>query len=226
MTTRILAAAAAAVVLPAALASPAAAQSVSTAPCVLGNVPGERTVPVQGTGFTPNGLVRLAYTHPTFSSPRIATSVQADAAGNIPLTAITPPPFASFRTREQRFGLVAQDQTNEAIITGTEFRQVRFGVTVFPSRARPTSRVKFTARGFEVGKNIYAHFRFAGKTRRTVRIGKATSPCGTKSRRMSLIPTRVRFGTWQLIVDQRPRYSRNTRPQFRSSIFVSRTFRR
>lgn len=229
MTIRTLAVAAA-VLAPTALAAPATAQTtVATAPCVLGPFNGERTVPIAASGFTPNGFVRIFYTHPTYSEPRFGSSVQADAAGNVtltPPTQIFPPPFSSFRTREQSFGLVAVDQANQALTASTTFRQVRFGVTVFPSRARPNGRVRFTARGFVPGLPVYAHFRFGDRTRRTVRISDAAAPCGIATRRMRLIPTRVRFGTWQLVVDQSPRYSRETRPQHRSSIFVARTFRR
>ena len=69
-------------------------------------------------------------------------------------------------------------------------------------------------RGFPVGKQTYLHFRFRGLTRRTVRIGRAASPCGTASRRMALLPVKpLHAGIWAIYADQSATFSRATRPQ-------------
>jgi hypothetical protein len=201
-------------------AGPAAAGTVMTLPCnVSAGV--ERTVPIRGAGFTPGQLVRLSYTSPRLSAPSFATAVQADAAGNFVTTAF-PAPFVSTRKTEQVFGLVAEDPVDPARNATTTFRQVRFGVSVVPSRTRPNRKVRYTARGFPVGRDVYIHYRFRGRTRRTVKLGTATSPCGKRSRRMRLLPTRRRFGTWQVYIDQRPTYSRRTTPQASGEIFIRR----
>ncbi len=220
---RVLTVAPATALAAALLAAPAPAATVTTLPCNV-DVGVQRSVPIRGAGFTPGGTVRLSYVHPALTAPNFATSAPVDGAGNFGVTAF-PAPFNSFRTREQSFGLTAEDP-NPALNTGTTFRQVRYGVSVFPSSGRPSRRVRYTARGFAPGRNVYAHFRFAGRTRRNVKIGNPVAPCGKKSRRMRLIPARSRVGTWTVYFDQRRSFSRSTRPQFRSSITVRRTFSR
>lgn len=217
---RLLALTTAPVVLAVGVAAPAPAATITVPGGCAVDAGVQRTVPIVGTGYTPGRLVRLTYTHPTFGA-RLATSVVADPAGNFQLASF-PAPFNSFRTREQTFGLAAQDTTNPAIVAGTTFRQVRFGASFFPNRGRPSRRVRYTVRGFQPGRNVYAHFRFGGKTRRNVKIGNPIAPCGKKSRRMRLIPARSRPGSWQVYFDQRPRFSRSTRPQVRTTIFVTR----
>ncbi len=206
-----------------ALPGTSSAAEVVTLPCAV-DVGAQRTVLIRGAGFTPGSNVALSYTSPSFGgTPRSATTVQADPAGGFTTTAF-PAPFSSFRTREQTFGLVGTDTANPLLTAATMFEQVRFGVTVSPSRSRPNRIVRYTARGFLPGRNVYAHYRFRGQTRANVRLGQAAAPCGKVSRRMRLLPARSRFGTWQVYVDQRRTYSRSTRPQVRASIFVSRTF--
>jgi hypothetical protein len=201
-------------------AGPAAAGTVTTLPCnVSAGV--ERTVPIRGAGFTPGQFVRLSYTSPRLSAPSFATAAQADASGTF-VAAAFPAPFASFRTTEQAFGLIAEDPADPALNAATAFRQVRFGVTVFPRRARPDRTVRYTVRGFPAGHDVYVHYRFKGTTRRTVKVGRAAPPCGKRSRRMRLLPTKRRFGTWQVYVDQRPTYSPDTKPQSSGTIFISR----
>ena len=221
--TRLIIPPAALALLLAAFAGTSPAAQVVTLPCAV-DVGAQRTVLIRGAGFTPGSFIALSYTSPSFGgTPRSATSVQADPAGGF-TTAAFPAPFSSIRTREQTFGLVATDPLNPALTAATTFQQVRFGVTVFPSRSRPGRIVRYTARGFLPGRNVYAHYRFAGRTRANVRLGRATAPCGKVTRRMRLLPARSRFGTWQVYVDQRRTFSRSTRPQVRASIFVSRTF--
>ena len=209
--------------LVAACAAPAGAATVVTPPCAV-DVGAYRTVFIRGAGFTPGGSVQLSYTSPAFARPQFAASTQADGAGNFLVSAF-PAPFKSFRTQEQDFGLFAEDRSNPSLNALTRFRQVRYGVTVSPRRARPSRRVRYTVRGFVPGRNVYMHFRFAGKTRRTVKLGRPAAPCGKKSRRMRLLPTRVRYGTWTVYVDQRRRFSRGAPLQVRIRISVFRTFR-
>lgn len=207
-----------------AFAGPSPAAQVVTLPCAVDvGTPAQRTVLIRGAGFTPGSVIGLSYTSPSFGgTPRSAGSAQADPAGGF-TTAAFPAPFSG-RNREQVFGLMATDPANPTLTAATTFRQVRFGVTVFPSRGRPGRIVRYTARGFLPGRNVYAHYRFAGRTRANVRLGRATAPCGKVTRRMRLIPARSRFGTWLVYVDQRRTFSRVTRPQVRASISVSRTF--
>jgi hypothetical protein len=203
-------------------AVPAGAATITVPPCVA-DVGVVRTLPVTGTGFTPGQSVRLNYLHPLFGS-RVAGGVLADAAGNFTYAAF-PAPFANFSTQEQSFGLQAIDGANPALTATANFRQVRFGATVFPNRGRASTKVRYTVRGFLPGRNVYAHFRFAGKTRRNLKIGNPAAPCGIVARRSRLIPARARAGVWNVYFDQRKTYRKSTRPQVRASIFVTRRLR-
>ncbi|MEA2129754.1 MAG: hypothetical protein QOJ85_2645 [Solirubrobacteraceae bacterium] len=215
---------AAAVGLLGAAAAPAAAATIQTLPCnVDTRVVGAKTVPLIGSGFTPNGLVTIQTASAVAPTPTFLTSAQADAAGNIKTTA-SPPLFNKFDTQEQAFGLAATDQTNPAIVATTQFQQVRLGYVTNPSTGRPTRRATHIVRGFPVGQPVWLHYRFGGKTRRSVSLGTAQAPCGKAQRRMALLPTRSRRGKWTVYVDQVRRYSPATKPQLKYTFVISRRF--
>ncbi len=206
-------------------ATAGAAQIATTIPCIANlGIAGAMTLPFVGNGFTPNAFVTLRAASPASPTPQTLASVRADPAGNV-AGRVAPPFFASSTTFEQSFNLIATDTANPANVAATTFRQVRFGFSAKPSSGRPSRRVRYTARGFLPGRAVYAHFRFRGKTRRNVRLGVATSPCGIVSRRMRLLPTRPRFGTWTVYMDQRRTYSRRTVLQARGTLFIRRIFR-
>jgi hypothetical protein len=187
-------------------------------------VVGAKTVPLVGTGFTPGGLVTIQTTSAVAPTPTFLTSAEADAAGNFATTA-SPPLFSKFDTQEQSFNLLATDQTNPAIVAAAQFQQVRLGYVTNPSNGRPTRRATHTVRGFPIGKPVWLHFRYGGKTRRNVSLGAAQAPCGKAERRMDLLPTRSRRGKWSVYVDQVRRFSAATKPQLKYSFIISRTFR-
>ena len=112
---------------------------------------------------------------------------------------------------------------NPANVATTQFRQVRFGFDARPSTGRPTRKVTYTARGYLPGKPVFAHFRFKGITRRDVLLGTADAPCGIVSRRMRLLPTKTRFGTWTVYMDQERRFSKRTLLQAKGSLSIART---
>jgi hypothetical protein len=207
------------------LAGQAGAATISTTiPCVANlGFSGAQTLPLAGSGFTPNGSVTIRSTSPSDPAVRELTVVRADAAGNVATTRVDPPKLHSLTTVQQSFSLVATDNTNPAIRAATTFRQVRFGFDANPSTGRPTRRVRYTARGFLPGKPVYAHFRFGGITRRDVRLGVASSPCGTVVRRMRLLPTKTRFGTWTIYMDQVATYSKKTVLQAKGTLAIQRT---
>jgi len=133
---------------------------------------------------------------------------------------VEPPALRSQRTMQQTFALVALETTNPVNTATSTFRQVRFGFDVVPASGRPDRPVRYTARGFVPGRAVYAHFRHGGVTRRSVRLGVARSPCGIVSRRMALLPTKSRFGTWLVYMDQSRRFSRRTLLQARGSLVI------
>jgi hypothetical protein len=224
---RVLAAAcAAAIAATAGLAAQASAATIATTiPCVANlGFGGALTLPLAGSGFTPNGSITLRTATKSDPTPRDLTTVRADGAGNLPSpTRVDPPLLRSATTFKQAFTLFAIDAVNPANVATTAFTQVRFGFDAKPSTGRPSRRVTYTARGFLPGRPVYAHFRFRGVTRRNLRVGVPAAPCGIISKRMRLLPTKTRFGTWTVYMDQVPRYSKNTVLQAKGTLFIRRT---
>jgi hypothetical protein len=203
-----------------------AAPSIATKIACVANlgIGGALTVPVVGSGFSPNGDVRLSASTASDPTPTSLASVRADANGNIS-SRVDPPAFRSDSTMEQSFNLVAAEVSNPANTATSTFREVRFGFDTSPSTGRPTRPVTYTARGFLPGKAVYAHFRFRDKTRRDVKVGVASSPCGIVSKKMRLLPAKTRFGRWSIYMDQAPTYSKSTPLQARGSLVIQRTLR-
>ena len=81
-----------------------------------------------------------------------------------------------------------------------------------PARAATSDRVRFRGAGFLKDAPVYAHYVFAGKSRRTVRIGRPRGDCGTFSVRRKQFPFRKnpRVGVWTIWFDQEARYSPKT----------------
>ena len=207
--------------------SPAHAAAVQTLPCVNyiqdSSAPSGvmATMPVLATGFTPGRPVTL-FTSGAGAGPLTVIAGQADPNGTLRGLA-TPPALASPQTNLESFVLTGADPTNPSLAAPPfPFSVVRFGLTRTPAPRRPSQRVKFTARGFEPGKRVYAHFRFKGRTRRTVSLGVAQGACGITSRRMKALPTRLRYGTWRVYVDQEKEFSRETRPQWIDPFEITR----
>ncbi|HEV2058422.1 MAG TPA: hypothetical protein VGR11_03630 [Solirubrobacteraceae bacterium] len=208
-------------------ATPAqAAPTIKTMPCVP-YVEGESIrIPIFADGFTPGSLVRV-YTNTGTTPPLLLMSAPADARGGFGTEAAPPLPWPLDRN-VQTFNLFGADRSNPAapIVAASQFRIVRFGLTSKPAYPkRPGQIVTYTARGFRVGAPVYIHFRFGGKTRRSVRLGVARGPCGIVSKRMRMLPTRARYGNWTMYTNQRKRFSRSTRPAWQSSFTIFRRFR-
>jgi hypothetical protein len=203
-----------------------AAPTIATKiPCVANlGIGGALTVPVVGSGFSPNGDVALSTTSASSATPKNLANVRADANGNI-ASRVDPPAFGSHSTMQQSFNLIASEVANPANTAMSTFREVRFGFDASPSTGRPARRVTYTARGFLPGKPVYAHFRFRGKTRRDVNVGVAGEPCGIASKKMRLLPTKTRFGRWTIYMDQAPTYSKSTLLQAKGSLVIQRTLR-
>lgn len=201
------------------------AATVRTLPCVP-YVAGALTMPIAGSGFLPGGFVTLATSSAADRAPSPLASARVDAAGGFQQVS-KPPRFSSRKRNLQSFELVATDRTNPTapMVAMTSFRMVRFGMTRTPDPKRPRQRVTYTARGFEPGRRVYAHFRFAGVTRRTISLGIATGACGITSRRINALPTSVRYGTWRTYVDQSRSFSRTTRPQWVDVFRIDRVAR-
>lgn len=211
-----------AVALAVAAPSAQAAPQIKTLPCVPW-VLGQQTMPVAASGFTPGQFVTVYTNNAANPAPKVLTSATLDGIGGFTMTT-TPPNFTKTNGNLETFNLIAEDKTNPAlpVVVASQFQLVRFGLTRSPNPKRPRQRVTYTARGFAPGKRVYAHFRFGGVTRRTVSLGIAKGPCGTTSKRMRALPTKVRYGDWRAYIDQSKKFSPATRPQWIDPFSITR----
>lgn len=206
--------------------TPAQAQAatITTVPC-FPYVRGVATkLPIIAGGFTPGAFVRV-YISPVKRPRQLASSSTADATGAFGLQA-SPPAFSPYNRNLQTFNLVGEDRANPAapVIGTSTFQMARFGLTSSPSSPkRPGQKITYTARGFTAGKPVYIHFRFAGKTRRTVRLGVAKGPCGVVSKTMRALPTKVRYGSWRTYTNQ-SRTSARATPLWKDGFTIYKRF--
>lgn len=226
-TRRLLPAVSAAAILATGVSAANAVAATIAVPvsCVVTTVGfSDPVLPIVGSGFTPGSFVTFSTATKSKPTPSLLTSAQADGAGNI-RTVARRAPFNSSKTNDQSFGLIASQSGTP--VAATTFRQVKGGFTYrLRSGGSPRQRIRYTARGWAPGKSVYIHFRFKGRTKKTVKLGTASSPCGVVSRRMRALPLgSLRIGKYKLYVDQSSSYSKNTSPQALGGIRVFTVFR-
>lgn len=178
----------------------AAAAAVSTdRPCY---TPGD-PVAVRLTGFTPGGDpldVRV--------NDDVAAEAAIDASGGAAVTVRAvrgaPPQPVTVRV-----------QDSLAVLAETTFRVNVPVVEMSPTRAKPTSRVTYTATGFGTSGPVYLHVVRGGRALRTVTLGTPAATCGEVVARIAQIPLRGRVakGRYRLQFDTSAAYRASTRPR-------------
>ena len=110
---------------------------------------------------------------------------------------------------ERAFTLRVSEPAKPANTIEATSRVTRLSVEQSPSRARTADRVRFRGRGFvKAGLPVYAHYVFAAKSRKTVKLGVPQGPCGTFSVKRKQFPFKKspRVGVWTIQFDQLPYY--------------------
>jgi hypothetical protein len=97
-------------------------------------------------------------------------------------------------------------------------------VSQSPKQASTSRRVRFRGRGFTSPGPVYAHYVFAGKSRKTVKLGYPTAPCGVFSVKRKQFPFKKRpqVGVWTIQFDQQARYSPQAAIRYPLTIKVRR----
>lgn len=200
-----------------ALAAPAGAQAAAIVAPECGRVVlGQKTIPIQGSGFTPNSFVRLQTT-----DGQTVGGAATDAAGNFVDSFFGP---SLPRNVEQRsFQLAASDSQGVAA-PPVPFNVVKITATV-PDRARPGSRVRYRVYGFNPGQTVYLHIRRGGKTRGSFKVSRANGACGIASRRMKYMPLRrYSTGVYDYYFQHSKKFDRS-QPGVKLSISIIRRIR-
>ncbi|MBE2316763.1 hypothetical protein DVA67_012335 [Solirubrobacter sp. CPCC 204708] len=124
-----------------------------------------------------------------------------------------------FTLRIAEHGAPANTVTATTMVT-------RLAVEQTPQRASTAQRVRFEGRGFlTLTTPVYAHYVFAGKARKTVRLGLPKGPCGTFSVRRKQFPFKrsPSEGRWTIQFDQHPQYDPKAAVRVPMTIRVRRT---
>jgi len=172
-------------------------------------------IAVAGSGFTPNAPVTI--------NGDAFGSATADATGSF-VTQVTAPSITQVAPKTITLNAVdGLNPANRGTATIPVVRDLLFSNA--PLTGRPSSTTTWRFAGFLPGKPVYGHFRFAGKTQRNYRFGKATGPCGTLVTKAPRLPARSRPGSWSLQLDQNRTYSRSTKLKRVVRFNITRHFR-
>jgi hypothetical protein len=149
----------------------------------------------------------------------------AQAAFDGALSGMVQAPFPQTDQREFTLRLVQRD--NPANTVSAVSTVTRLAVEQVPPRASTGDRVRFKGRGFTRQGPIYAHYVFAGRSVRTVRLGYATGDCGLFSIKRKQFPFKKspRVGVWTIQFDQERRYSPQAEVRVPLTIKVKKTIR-
>jgi hypothetical protein len=116
------------------------------------------------------------------------------ANGTFVTRVFAPSDFIGLKRHFKGYTLTATQGTATASV---RFTMVRADVAL-PAKASPQARVTFKIYGFPRGRNVYAHYVFGGKRRVRTYMGRATTTCGTLTKRQRYLPARIRYGTWTI----------------------------
>jgi hypothetical protein len=149
----------------------------------------------------------------------------ATAAFDGSLTGMVQAPFPQTDQREFTLRLVQHDDPANTVSATSNV--TRLAVDQVPAKASTGDRVRFKGRGFTKVGPIYAHYVFAGKSVRTVRLGYATGDCGLFSIKRKQFPFKKspRVGVWTIQFDQEGRYNPAAEVRVPLTIKVKKTIR-
>jgi hypothetical protein len=212
LRTLLLTAAFAAIGVAPAAASP---QLQPLKPCYVAAQEEQREfVVVDGFGFTPFEFVDV-YVDDTLQ-PK--SDPEAQAAYDGTLKGSVPAPF--IESGQRTFTLRATERDYADNAAAATAKVTRLSVEQVPAKASTRERVRFRGRGFTmrvpglvpdttVPAPVYAHYVFAGKSRKTVRIGTPTGDCGliSSKRRQFPFTKSPQVGVWTIQFDQEPAYN-------------------
>jgi hypothetical protein len=201
-------------------AAPASAQAPPTLdairPCYVAAQETQReSVAITGHGFTPFKLVDLFVDDITAQTP--GDPPQADVNGTLMGSVLAP----FIDEGERPFTVRVQQQDNAQIFATATAKVTRLSVEQSPAAANTSDRVRFRGRGFtDLARPIYMHYVFAGKSRKTIRIGLPTNDCGLFSVKRKQFPFKKspRVGVWTIQFDQS--YSYNPKASLRVPLTI------
>jgi hypothetical protein len=128
---------------------------------------------------------------------------------------------------QRQFTLRAAERENPANSAMVAAKVTRLSVEQQPESASTRERVRFRGRGFTTPAPVYAHYVFAGKSRRTIEIGMPMGDCGLFSVRRRQFPFKKspRVGVWTIQFDQAEKYDPKASPRVPLTIKVRKAIK-
>ncbi len=179
---------------------------------------------MNASGFGP-----LSWVDVYLDSVQQTLKAQATLDGNVTGAIRAPFPEVPQRTFEVRLiqEVAATDPPTTPPAASATAQVTRLSVEQVPKQANTNRRVTFRGRGFTQDLPVYAHYVYAGKSRKTVNLGKPTQPCGLFSVKRKQFPfkSRPQVGVWTIQFDQQPRYDPKAMVRVPLTIKVKRTIK-
>lgn len=182
-------------------------------------------VVVDGLGFTPFAFVDI-FVDDTLQ-PKSTPEPQAAYDGTLKGSVQAP----YIENGQRQFTLRATERANADNTASASAKVTRLSVDQVPAKASTREKVRFRGRGFTTRVPtavpgvttpvpVYAHYVFAGKSRKTVRIGIPTGDCGLISSKRRQFPFKKspQVGVWTIQFDQQPVY--NPKAQLRVPLTI------
>jgi hypothetical protein len=180
---------------------------------------------VDGSGFTPTANVDF-YVDEIRQDVRTEEGKEVKTTFDGKLLGSVPAPFVD--AGERLFTLRVTERDNPLNSVTATSRVTRLMVEQTPAKAATRDRVRFRGRGFtNLALPVYAHYIFAGKSQKTVRLGLPTGECGRFSVKRRQFPFKKspRRGVWTIQFDQEKIYNPKATVRFPLNVRVSRAIK-
>jgi hypothetical protein len=169
---------------------------------------------VAGSGFSANSLISL-----TRGAQSVTT--YSDAAGALGYSFSVFDLLSARTPKATPLDVVASDP----LLGPSNALRVKVAPLAFsatPKRTKPSNTVTFRFSGFTPDLPIYAHYRFNGRLRATVRMGVASNPCGLLTARRDQIPVpNPQVGLWRVQFSQTRPFRARAVPRLDATVTVS-----
>jgi hypothetical protein len=177
-------------------------------------------VTVNASGFTP--LTKVDVFIDNIQQPEVPL---AAFDGSISGMVRAPFPEVPQRAFELR---LTEEGSNPPSSATADSMVTRLSVEQVPKQAQTNSRVRFRGRGFTQALPVYAHYVFAGKSRKTVNLGMPAQACGLFSVKRKQFPFKKRpqVGVWTIQFDQSPKYDPRAPVRFPLNVRVNKRIKR
>ncbi len=180
---------------------------------------------VTGSGFGPGAQVTLRRGARSLSGVAGADGTISARLSVFDLLTGTAPRSTPFTVVAEDAGGPGGNPPAQGVSNTINLRAAPLAFSATPRRARPSAKVTFRLSGFAPDRPIYAHYRYRGKVRANVALGRASNPCGLLTVKRRQIPVaNAQTGLWRVQFDQSRTFSARSTPRLSASITVYKRY--